>query len=474
MADGAPASLRDVIAAAARRSLAPRPFRAPRLVETAAKFSRTWGGVDQMPTLLTIEEIVQVFKDAFTEGRFEQLQARQWRWLPWALWHGDPPLAANPTLLDAYEHRLRDRRSRRDLKGLIGTYLREFAPERPGFMRLAGLLAELVPTIDWPWRDRHRDLKIFDPRQAPDRLADHCLNHEEGPSAALDELGLSAIASQGLPLAALRAVIDDLREHLTVHGDVDDERLSITLDWALSGDLGFASPIRIPLAHALLLPWSGPIGKQPSPDLLKRFREVLLKHYGDPRVRPKNWLGVENDALKVIKRWLVDIAIEQFLEVIDRLTLEKHWRYRRAFWTAYLKRDSIHEADVMFGKQGYALAHDLFGKDAPCAQLTTGSKPRSKRVEPGHAVLLLRIGRLIVADWSHDGYCAIWNERDGSAPLSGKSHYTSDDVDAFLTASRWKHDGSASYSWQRKVRDYIADHINLRLGDHDFRVEPSR
>ncbi|MEZ5936172.1 MAG: EH signature domain-containing protein [Alphaproteobacteria bacterium] len=474
MAERASLSLRDVIGTAERRSLPPTPFAAPRLATTASELANRWSGVEQMPTLLTIEEVVEAFKTAFAERRFDDLQARHWRWLPFALWHGDPSLGANASLLDAYEHRLRGRRSRRDLKGLIGAYLRDFAPARPGFMRLANLLAEQVPAIDWPWRDRHRDLKIFDPRQAPDRLGDYGLNHADGPIAALDELGLSALAARGLPLAALQEVLHDLRESLSIHGEVEDKKLGAVLDWALAEELGLAPPIRVPLAHALLLPWAGPAAKQPPPELLKRLRSVLLKHYGDPRVRRKSWLGVDGEALKVFKRWMVEVAIEQFLEVIDRLALEKHWIYRRAFWTAYLKRDWIHEADVMFGKQGYALAHDLFGKDAPCARLTIGSKPRSKRVEPGHAVLLLHIGRLIVADWSHDGYCAIWNERDGGAPVSGKSQYTSDDVDAFQTASRWKHDGSASYSWQKKVRDYISDHTGFRLTDHEFHVEASR
>lgn len=470
MAEGTSANLRDVLATAARRSLPLNPFAAPDLAETATELSKTWSSVDQMPTLFTIEEIVVAFRDAFAERHFERLQARHWRWLPFALWHGDPPLSANPTLLDAYEHRLRDRRSRRDLKGLIGVYLRDFAPERAGFMRIANLLAELVPTIEWPWRERHRAIRMFDPRQAPDRLADHGLKHADGPIAALNELGLASIAAQGLPLAALEAVLRNLQESLTIHGDVEDAKLSTLLDWALSDDLGNASSIRISLAHALLLPWAGLTGKQPAPALLKRLRDVLLKHYGDPRVRPKSWLGVDSDALKVFKRWLVDVAIEQFLDVIDRLALEKHWIYRRAFWTAYLKRDWIHEADVMFGKQGYTLAHDLFGKDAPCAQLTAGRR----QVEPGHAVLLLRIGRLVIADWSHNGRCAIWNERDPKAPAFGQSHYSRDDVDAFLAESSWRHDGSANYSWQRNVRDYIADHTRLRLSDHEFRVESSR
>ncbi|MGI9503427.1 MAG: EH signature domain-containing protein, partial [Geminicoccaceae bacterium] len=340
-------SLRDVIVTAKRRSLPPNPFAAPQLATTTAKLTRMWSGIDEIPTLMTIEKIVEVFNHAFVERRFEMLQARHWRWLPFALWHGDPPLAANPTLLDVYEHRLRDRPARRDLKGLIGAYLRDFAPERPGFVRLASLLAELIPTIDWPWRDRHRDLKMFDPRQAPERLGDHSLNHADGPIAALDELGLSALVAQGLPLAALRKVLHDLQESLSIHGEVEDRKLATILDWALADESALASPIRIPLAHALLLPWAGPTGKHPSPDLLKQLRSILLKHYGDPRVHPKSWLGVDDEALKVIKRWLVDVAIEQFLEVIDRLALEHQWNYRRAFWTAYLKRDWIHEADVM-------------------------------------------------------------------------------------------------------------------------------
>jgi hypothetical protein len=40
----------------------------------------------------------------------------------------------------------------------------------------------------------------------------------------------------------------------------------------------------------------------------------------------------------------------------------------------------------------------------------------------------MRIGTLTIADWSHNGQCAIWRERNGAAPSLSKGSYISDDV----------------------------------------------
>ena len=43
---------------------------------------------------------------------------------------------------------------------------------------------------------------------------------------------------------------------------------------------------------------------------------------------------MSQDARAVFRRWLVKVALDQFLDVIDKLAAERMWRYRRAFWMA--------------------------------------------------------------------------------------------------------------------------------------------
>lgn len=147
--------------------------------------------------------------------------------------------------------------------------------------------------------------------------------------------------------------------------DVWLERL---LRWAVDAT-GVAPRLRGPLADALLRPW---LSRSVPDELKNRIQAFLLQHYGDPRIRPQRWTAVSDEARQVFRKWLARVALAQFLDVIDRLALDHQWKYRRAFWTAYFDRDWVWDAQVAFGPGGAALARQLFGPDAPFAELLRG------------------------------------------------------------------------------------------------------
>jgi hypothetical protein len=109
----------------------------------------------------------------------------------------------------------------------------------------------------------------------------------------------------------------------------------------------------------------------------------------------------------------------------------------------------------------------LFGSETPFAELKTGG---SKAIEDGHAVLLMRLGDLTIADWSHNGQCVIWKKGNRTAPSLNLTSYTSDDVHWSKGDTCRVHAGAASYSWQSKVRNFIHLETNLWLPDSAFRV----
>jgi hypothetical protein len=436
----------------------------PRLVIVARQLASRWSQTATPPQGPDLDAVVERFAAALGDGAsaWRQLGPRDWRSLPWALWHQDSRLAREPALLDALEARLRQTRRRSLVAGLIGAYLHAFSPGRPGLDRVAALLAEQVERWDWPWRERAWSLHLFTIDDAPARLAEHCLAAPAGARAALREAGLAGVGCKGLPLQALLAALERLKLDF---GTGRPTPLEPVIAWCSDDEGQILAPARGPLAEALLLPWA----QRPPPDALRaKIEPLLLRHYGDPRVRPKPWLQVSDAAQAVFRRWLVKVALDQFLEVIDRTVIEyRHqWRYRRAFWSAWYRSGEIHEAHVMFAPVGYRKAKRLFGKDAPCAELTTGTKP----VAGDHAVLLLRIGRLVIADWSHNGRCAIWDERVAGAPRLNRLSYTSTDVDADAADWNVRHAGAETYSWQRKVRDHIALRTGVHLPDRAFQV----
>ena len=439
----------------------------PMLVRTAGDLSHRWSGVAELPPMESIEELAGRLRAALAARDLDRISDRDWTRAAFALWDGKAPLAAEPRFLDFYLARLEHylagperRRRRRDVGLLISAYLRAFAPGLPGIRRVAEILARLVPLWEWPWAARHCELQLFDPERGPAALAQECLADDE-PARVLAKLGLKDLHGQGLVLAAQLLAVDNV-ERALASGREPDARLERLLRWAVDAG-GVAAKLRGPLADALLRPWlSRPV---PAP-LKQRIQDFLLQHYGDPRTKQHRWAAASDEARQVFRKWLARVALAQFLEVIDRLALDRQWKYRRAFWTAYFDRDWVWDAQVAFSSAGAALARQLFGPDAPFSELERGVG--TKAVERGHAVLLMRLGTLTIADWSHNGQCAIWREGNRKAPSLLKGWYTSNDVDSSLADQCWVHGGAANYTWQNRVREFIADETGLALHQREY------
>ena len=79
----------------------------------------------------------------------------------------------------------------------------------------------------------------------------------------------------------------------------------------------------------------------------------------------------------------------------------EHWDYRRAFWTAL--HDWSHRGRLGNFRKLPAPRKParLFGQNAALGLL--------EGMQPGHAVLLICIPGLIVAEWSHNNPCSIWD-----------------------------------------------------------------
>ena len=121
-----------------------------------------------------------------------------------------------------------------------------------------------------------------------------------------------------------------------------------------------------------------------------------------PRLHPGQWGSVDDAAKIVIRRWLTENSLEQFLRVVDRVAPTYQWTHRRAFWNAYFKKGYVLDAWVAFGRDGAKLARSVAAdrqEDVGMAYGQLYRPPNSKQ-----AVLLLRIGDLLVADWSRLGF----------------------------------------------------------------------
>ena len=86
-------------------------------------------------------------------------------------------------------------------------------------------------------------------------------------------------------------------------------------------------------------------------------------------------------------------------------------------------------------------------------------------VQPGHSVLILRIGSLVVAEWSHYGQCSIWMKARVKFRLNFSARHMPSAFEEGISGRAsgdnlarqgifW-HSGSETYSWQTRIAAFL-------------------
>jgi hypothetical protein len=242
-------------------------------------------------------------------------------------------------------------------------------------------------------------------------------------------------------------------------------QVDILIDWGTAdGELRYPTHAG-GLAHALLLPWTK---TSVSEDIQKRVQNFLVERYGDPRLQAKRWNMVNDDAKRVIFSWLAKDSLNQFLDVVGTTAKAHQWEYRRAFWMAYFKAGHISESWVVFARNPAANARRLAAQMDNPSMRSFGEFQQSSGATADQAVLLLKIGALTVADWSHDGACRIWKGSNQAVPelyWHGRKGYVkhglTDGCD--FQKTHWPQG-----NWQAEAAKFIGKHTDVWLAERDY------
>lgn len=374
-----------------------------------------------------------------------------------------------PRLIGELERRARPPRSA--MLALIDSYLDAFEPADPDVARLGGSLEEMRPT--WPWRDgelwplRAERFALFDTRTVPERLGRAVLASDATPSAVLAEAGLDTDARR-LGGLARAAFIEACRATAAEPAASAEARQNRLLEWGLDAQERAVFPAAWPdLARALLSPWrSG----EPTPTHKARLISLLERlGGGDPRMKPSGWRAVREtagDAYAVLLRWLTRASVLQFFDIVDVTADPYMWRFRRAFWTSYLLAGHIDQAWVVFNRRGAELARSQMRRSGDTRE-EAFAEFRSTAKTGDHAALIMRIGDLVVVDWSHNGCWNIWRRTQGQTPSLFWRKYSELDLDHAPT--RGAHIGSPNFSWQETVSRIIESETGLKTSPSEWK-----
>ena len=210
------------------------------------------------------------------------------------------------------------------------------------------------------------------------------------------------------------------------------------------------------VARALLKPY---LQADPDDHARSAILDLLVRLYRDPRLKPTEWAGVDQDLVGVLLRWLTAESFEMLMEVLNSSNQSQQWRIRERFWRKYIKRDYVKEAWVAFGPDAEREAFKLIRGGQLRSRGAFGVLEKSQ-IQGHHSVLFMRIGDLIISEWTHDGKVRFYRSRNSAKPPFYQLRYDPDVLRRDAKADHYKvHLGN----WQYDVAEYIREVTGLRV-----------
>lgn len=426
----------------------------------------------------------EIYASARADGH-QHLSSGSLRRLPYALWiEGQPPLTSiDPELVRAYWDRhlpaaARDARAaKRWLVPLFYVYCHNFGRQAVDFQDFAQQIRQALAQASGPVAERFKTLQAeqrwFSPHEVGVYLGKTIA---QGPGDVRDVLATlklwpgfveEPICSEAFA-GALKAPNDVLSQSQVI------DRMK---SWAQTDGGGSRSAPtlrygehRVALADGLVRPW---LKQRPADDIRRSLSSFLIKQYGDPRMLTAvhaghRWQGVSQPTINTVRRWLVGDTLQGFMRLLQ-LTADEIWRYRERFWMAYYEQGAIEEAWLALGSQAAWHAQREFGRAdwAQYGSLVSGATS-------DQSVLFLRIGHMIFMEWSHNGSLRACALTDADVPTMYMSEYRGEELREVVSYDfhsgqnqrpELRHMNSEGGTWQRKARDFIAQHTGVRLSD---------
>lgn len=404
---------------------------------------------------------------------FGKIVPRDWRNAMRILWDGDPALVDRPGVVENFGIALRKAKRAGSVRRLIFAYLSRFDIRQPSFREVGALIRDELATKPWPklsvWRERDQIYGMFSPANAVKTISAKII--QRGEIDYIEQnLGIDGQLTQQRFMEQMwAAALTLLEQRLRAGGLSDFDIPQILGKLRLGSGLRFAS-LRATTADALLSPWAS--HSLPNVGLQTHLKEFFLELFGDPYTKRGNWQGVRPETTSVMRRWLAQESLRLFFEIITQASdrddyASGHWKYRRAFWQAYLTRGALDEAWMVLGTGVERMARDKLTPGIGYGRLTGGNSL--------HAVLVMRVGPLVFAEWSFNGKCRAWATDNAVAPELGLARYESGEfklpsirIDEKYTDDGLSHINSESGYWQRILEKFIRGRIGISVSSREY------
>ena len=425
----------------------PKPFQATAVPSLNRVYSICGRIRDQWPDVILAPEQDQ---EAIVQEMLRRIERRDWEKATLGAVIRAGRVAFEPAfrdlrkLHDFYVKETEASTSTAFVGAMMSIYLASYEPDAPHSRDLAAALTTSRDRLGRKWSDLlERVPYLLDARRATRRIGAAMFAMDD-PYSELIELGFQDPYASGLMHHAHLAYVKQMEPTLQKESGV--RRM---LSWLTSGREPKANGAKEAI-EALLRPWTS---NEPGAAIKEMLTEELVASYGDPRVRLGGvWRQVSSDCREVLLRWLTGANIEFFLDVVTAVETSHMWQPRREFWWDLYEQGEIDAAWVAFSPNAVETAERLRQDRAKTGKLEYGRQTAggSRRTT---SLLILKIGRCIVVEGSHNYMVQIFKESSPHAPRLYKNDY---DCERIRLAPGHHHQQAHHWNWQDRVLEHIA------------------
>ena len=410
-----------------------------------------------------IEHIIQKAKEHFSSNNEEKLTEKELRIVAFESLSRDEGDRFFSNLLKVVDAA----KSRRVFSALFSSYIMNFDKHDERIIQAAKLLKKHQKTLSKSWVRRLESFDLLAFKTIETSLAKKIM--EEGDDhSVLDRAGLTgAFSASRLVQSSLIELANQVSKRIE-GGNTDalyDFLKIVCVGDKIKQHAGAAAMI------ASLKPF---IDSSPPAHLKGLLQKVFIGSFSDPRITLNQWpeipahLGGTNlrtSCIGLIKKWLNFEAIELFFKVIAAHAPDEQFEPRKNLWKSYFDQEFVVDAHIILGQSADLTAKHLRNTDEAAQGLIWGNLSGAN---PDQSVLLMQIGDLTVAEWSHNGKFRAWDSDSPKKPRFYRSAYSASELRLGSNKIRNKNgsfgDGIVHLGdWVPRAKTYVNQATGIRL-----------